>query len=521
MNEINVASNASALTRIKKKLNNVFETIGEYYKKSLLRSISVANLKEICRNRGIKGYSKKAKSELVNFLFTSLKEKEIDKILLILSETIKEIHEFKEMEEGRIRKLIDIITRGGQLLDAKPNNIIALYYNGKAFKKLQEPQETLRYFDKIIEKYPLLEQRTKNKLYNIMDDVLTTKGEILISMKRFDEALEHLDKSLEMDKTNGFYNKLNYLEMKGEIYQELNDEEGQLKTYRKMDEHPPADLKIGTILINRGKFAESRKILENMYGCESHDTLWAPAQLQIARAAAIQNKKGEMIEYLKKAMRTTIFFMNDASHYSKRDLIEDIEHIPDFDKYRNTKEFQFVLNFEWELEDEIELVNKLDHYIKEKELNPEQQNLTNLNLIAYLCKYVESDIYLDFNLDQNGLISNSKSIMIIPNSMVDHFRGNDYKVNYAKFKFFQDKLNWINPLDPSKSSYVFNKFTYKKDDIETALKIIEGPIEALIPARPFPLILKNVKTSSPYIRSSNEYREHKRRKSYDYSILIY
>jgi len=525
--KIGAASNTSALTRIKEKKNNVFEFFDENYKYSLLRSISVTKLKEICRNREIKGYSGKAKSELVQLLLTSLNENKVNKMLLNLSNTIKEISEAKEMKEKRIQKRIDIIIRGERILKVNPNNILALYYNGIVFMKFQEFQETLQYFDIIIEKYSNLKERTRNKLVRIVD-VFTTKGEILIKMGRFDEALKHLDQSMELANIYNLSIKFECLRLKAEIYKELNDEDGQLEVYNQMDEYSFAHLMIGTILVNKREFNEAKKILENMIGCESQDTLWAPAQLQLARAAAMQNEKEQMIDYLKEAMRTTVIFMHHSAHYSKQQLIEDIDKTLEFDRFRETKEFQFIFNFEWELEDEIELANRIEHYIKEKKIKPEHLNRFNLNLINYLCEYGERDIYLRFNLDQNTLINNSKSILVVANNIPDQYIEDNvryYKGNLPQFRFHQEKLEKIEYFDNhsniSYKDFNFKEFTYNKDDVETALKIIKNPDEILIPERAFPLILKNLRAKYPYNERGGMYRRYERRKSYDYSILIY
>ena len=522
-----LVNNIGTLERIKKKGDNIFESIDEYEKNSLLRSVSVANLKEICRNRGIKGYSGKAKAELIKLLLISLQEEEINKLLIEFSETIKEIAEFKEAREKIIRERIAIFSRGEQLLKVNPNNILALYYNGMILIKFQEFHETLRYFDIIIEKYPTLKERTRNKLVRIID-VFTTKGEILIKMGRLDEALKHLDRSMELSKIYNLCIEFECLQLKAEIYEELNDEDGQLEVYVQMDEYSLAHLKIGTILVNKGKFDEAKKILKNMRGCESNDTLWAPALLQLARTAAIQNEKEQMVDYLKEAMRTTIIFMNNARSYSKQQLIEDIEKTPEFDRFRRTEEFQFIFNFNWELEDEIELANRIEHCIKEKEITPEQLNRSNLNLINYLCEYSERDIYLRFNLDQDILINDSKSIVVVANNMLDQYieeNARYYKGSHPQFSFHQEKLEKIEYFDNhsniSHKDFSFKEFAYDKDDIETALKIIKNLDEILIPERLFPLILKNLRTKYPYNERGGMYKRWEKRKSYDYSILIY
>ena len=219
-------------------------------------------------------------------------------------------------------------------------------------------------------------------------------------------------------------------------------------------------------------------------------------------------------------MRTTIFFYPDSGHYSKGNLIQDIKQTSDFNKYRDTEEFQFVLNFEWEREDEIELESKMNHYFKEKKLNPEELDPAHLGLIEYLCKYPDSEIYLDFDLDERreNLINRSRSIMIVSNDN-EFLKNLRYNVTYSQnnIESFHWKLEKIKELTKStEKTYKFNGIKFNKVDIETALKISEGHINALIPDKFYPLIL----TSTPSFLGKEDYRVNKKRKSYDYSILI-
>ncbi|MCK4383857.1 MAG: hypothetical protein KAW66_11220, partial [Candidatus Lokiarchaeota archaeon] len=399
----------------------------------------------------------------------------------------------------------DAIAHSNKILDSDPDNIDALERKSYALIGLKKLDEALRCKDIILKLEP------KNC------DVLEEKGDLLIEMGRDNEALRILDKLLELECGDVYY-----LGKKAEIYKKLNDTEAELDCYSKMIEydHPPALLNKATILIDRGEFDDAIKLLNRMYGCESHDTLWAPALLQKARAAAIQNDKENMIENLKKAMRTTISFVGTAHHYSKQYLIEDIEETSEFDKYRTTEEFQFVMNFEWEREDEIELENKIKHYLEKKNLNPEQLETDHLGLIEYLCKYPESNIYLDFILDEKRklLINSTKSITIVSN---DHMilKNLRYGSNYYKDKTesFSRKIKKIEDITgPNEKSYNLNRIRYKKDDIKTAIKILGGDIDALFPETIFPLILTSI---SSFI-GEDAYRVYRKRKSDRYSVLI-
>lgn len=286
-----------------------------------------------------------------------------------------------------------------------------------------------------------------------------------------------------------------FWEKKAKKFKKLGDQERELQVYNKFIEKSgftsPYVLRKGTLLVDMGEFDEALKILKSLYGCESHDTIVAPAQLQMARASAIQGKKDDMIEYLKKAMRTTIFFAFSSGHYSKCNLIKDIKQTPEFDKYRDTEEFQEVLNFEWEREDEIKLENKMKHYLSEKQINPELIDPIRLRLIEYLLAYSESDVYLDFNFGLNWLVNSSNSILIVKDEMLDFQGIVKGRAHYAEFNFSQDKLTSIRHLDIPNKTYHIKDVVYNKADVETVLKIFEGHLDVDILEEPNALIISD------------------------------
>lgn len=350
------------------------------------------------------------------------------------------------------------------------------------------------------------------------------------SIKEFAEKEQN--KLQKRNETISYYNALEsdpnliyHLQKEARKFRKLKDKKRELECLSimiKIDAYAPALLRKATILIDRGEFDKAIVLLDKMYGCESHDTLWAPALFQKARAAAIRNNKEDTIENLKKAMRTTIFFKSSLGHYSKRELIGAIRSASEFDKYRDMEEFQFVVNFEWEREDDIELENKMKRYFKEKNLNPEQLDPAQLGLIEYLCKYPESKIYLDFDLDEKRehLINRSKSVMIVCNDceILKNLK-NSRNVTYTQDKIepFSWKLEEIKELTkPTEKTYNFDGIKYKKDDIETVLKIIEGYVHALIPDKPYPLILYSTSTFG----GKEDYKVYTKRKSDNYSTII-
>ena len=74
----------------------------------------------------------------------------------------------------------------------------------------------------------------------------------------------------------------------------------------------------------------------------------------MARVAALQDKKDEVIDYLTKAMKTTLFFKRRSPHYSKRNLIDDIENTMEFIFYRDLPEFKSIYQIKEEKYGEYE-----------------------------------------------------------------------------------------------------------------------------------------------------------------------
>lgn len=493
----------------------IFEGISEGVKKSLLHGASGEILKQVCRSRGIKGFSGKKKSELVCFVFTKLSEEELKKVFIELSKNVERIKDFVEREQNRIRKYNDVITQSDELLRSDPNNITAWDKKIDALIRLKNLEEALQCVDnhpQIIGEgsYEFLEKKTN----------------LLTIMERNEEALKIINNATIIESEAPYV-----LELKAEIYRNLKDEEGEFECCRKIINkahyfNAPMFLRTATIMIDRGEFAEAVALLDQMYGCESHDTLWAPALFQKARAAALQNNLEDMLENIKRAMRTTVFFSWDSGAYSKYRLLGDIARASEFDKYRGAEEFQFILNFDWEREDEIELENKMKHYFKVKNLNREKLDAAHLGLIEYLCRHPESEIYLDFDFDETRrqvlLTNKSESIAILAN---DHYilknikKSPKFLVDYIRDEFepFHWKLEEIKKVTkPAETTYNFDGVKYKKVDVDNVLEILKEAIHAYIPNKRYPLIL----TSSEYSLIEDDYKTFTKRKSYDYSILI-
>ena len=116
-------------------------------------------------------------------------------------------------------------------------------------------------------------------------------------------------------------------------YRTSSNKSKELECYDILDESGSYNLssedflRKGTLLVDTGKLEEAFEILDSLYGCEGHDTVVAPAQLQLARISAIQGKEGKMLFYLKEAFQTTVFFerYDPYSYYKTRVLREDIK----------------------------------------------------------------------------------------------------------------------------------------------------------------------------------------------------
>lgn len=312
-------------------------------------------------------------------------------------------------------------------------------------------------------------------------------------------------------------------EKKVEKYRDRGNKKKELECYVEITEAWGCDIPSyisfnkGTVLFDLGRYDEAFQILDNLYGCESHDTIVAPAQLQLARISAIQGKEEDVLFYLKEAFRTTIFFDFSSGHYSKRELREDIERIKVFDKYRDTKEFQEVINFNWEREDEFELEIKMRDYLRKKKINPQYLDPIRLRLIEFLCKYPESDVYLNFDIETMWLVNPSKSIVITKKDIMDFPARRKGKFRYAKLNFSRESLKSVESFYLGKTTYNFEESTYSKENIEIVQKIIEGPADVQI--------YENFLLFEPlsYSRSmdNKSYRVYAKRRDNNYNVILF
>ncbi len=309
-------------------------------------------------------------------------------------------------------------------------------------------------------------------------------------------------------------------------YRASGNKTKELEYYDILEEEPSWNLssndflRRGTLLVDTGKLEEAFEILNSLYGCEGHDTVVAPAQLQLARISAILGKEEKMRFYLKEAFRTTVFFERYERYfyYRTKELRADIKTVKEFESYRNTQKFKKLVNFDWKEEDEIELNNKISHYIDIKKINPEHLDPNHLGLIEFLVKYSESEISLDFTIENGWLTNSSNSIIIIKKSFLNLPKEKKGMARLANLEFSQGHLTCIKSIYSDEEFHDFEEVVFTQKIIEPVQKIIEGRVDVHI--------YKNFLVFEPlsYERSSSDWRSYRvydeRRDNDYYAIAV-
>ena len=349
-----------------------------------------------------------------------------------------------------------------------------------------------------------------------------------------------IDLFLKEDSDEFDYHK--WLEMT-QNYQDQGDKEKELECYNILANSEDwcmssaNFLRKGTLLVDMGRLEEAFQILDNLYGCESHDTIVASAQLQLARISAISGKEDKMFFYLKEAFRTTVFFDTPSlGGYSASQLFFEIERIREFDPYRESEEFQKLINFDWKREDEIELKIVINDYLRKKKINPKYLDPIRLGLVEFLCKYPESDIYLDFDIEGLWLANSSKSVLIINKTLIESFyrekiKSRSYQdkegqhhyaiggsVHGAHINFSQGSLESIKSYYTEEETYTFEKGEYKKETIEIVQKIIEGSSDVTVYDNFLEFKPESYTRSPPDWRS---YRVYQSRRDNNYHVFTF
>ena len=271
-------------------------------------------------------------------------------------------------------------------------------------------------------------------------------------------------------------------------YQASGNKTKELEYYDILEEEPSWNLssddflRRGTLLVDTGKLEEAFEILNSLYGCEGHDAVVAPAQLQLARISAILGKEEKMLFYLKEAFRTTVFFERYERFfcYKTKELREAIKSVTAFESYRTNKKFQELVDFEWDKEDEIELKNKIKQYLEIKKVNLDSLHPIQLDLLEFLCKYPESEISLDFTIDKAWLTNSSNSVIIIKKSFINLPKEKKGMSRRANIEFSQGYLTRIQTLHIDEVTYDFEEGIFTQNVIEPVQKIIEGRVDVHI-----------------------------------------
>jgi len=103
-------TNRDVLARIKQKVEDPLKNLSVQYQKELLENTTSAFLKDLCKTRGIRGYSGKNKSFISGLIVANLPKDDLGELLNSLSETIKRIKYYKNYWQERFLKDADTIT---------------------------------------------------------------------------------------------------------------------------------------------------------------------------------------------------------------------------------------------------------------------------------------------------------------------------------------------------------------------------------------------------------------------------
>lgn len=207
---------------------------------------------------------------------------------------------------------------------------------------LQTTYELLKESIYILEQYPT----------NL--DAWETKGEALIELGRYEDALLCFNKTLELEP----YEQYSLLMNKANIHKVLHNEDEELECYTKLiDRHPnyypDAKIRKALILIKRREFDEAIILLDELRSSTCNlDVIWPLALFHKARVMATLGEKRKMFQILKEAFRQAAFYSFSSGHTSRNEIISLINDCPEFDKYHASEELQAIIKFNGEYEDD-------------------------------------------------------------------------------------------------------------------------------------------------------------------------
>lgn len=357
-------TNRDVLARIKLKVENPLKSLSEGHQKDFLQDVSSVVLKEICKTRGIKGYSGKNKSSLSDLIVANLPKTEFEELLNTLSETEKKIKNYKNHWQKQFKRESNTVTRSDEILQSEPYNISALKDKSYALNLLGEVEEVFRIYDVILsidsnngyimgEKADLLAEqgRFEEAVYwyekaleipgwygGIQGDYIAKKGKLLITMNRIDEAIKLIKNALDDYRTGithlEFINEDGWEDLR-DLYETLiglqykyEDEEAILISYTNWGNHlkalynfcpPDVFLEKAKLLEKKEDYEEAQKALdiiikevqgEVKFDIPFHNSeyfldrckYWQEALFHKARIYALQDDKANAMKNLKRAV---------------------------------------------------------------------------------------------------------------------------------------------------------------------------------------------------------------------------
>lgn len=175
---------------------------------------------------------------------------------------------------------------------------------------------------------------------------------LLTKLEKYKKALEYLDKATDLEPGD-----MNLWEDKVEIYKKLEDAEGEFNCYEKMLIHHPGYTEAlvgrGRMLIDKGRYSEAIILLNEVEGAHNWDNLWPYAIFHKARAAALQEEKNKALDLIVKSIRSGAALCEVSGKYRVDLKIKElIMKYPEFDKYKNLKEFMSILSHDYNTEEE-------------------------------------------------------------------------------------------------------------------------------------------------------------------------
>ena len=152
--------------------------------------------------------------------------------------------------------------------------------------------------------------------------------------------------------------------------------------------------------------------------------------------------------------------------YSIEELFEDIRLSPEFNGLfdPSNQDFQFILHPE----------KKISHFCKAKKIDWEGLAEIQREMITYLCKNVGPDIYLEFELNEDKMLTDKDMVMAIAT------KGSN--LMYIKYDFEEslEELKMSGEFIDNDETYKIKGNLYKKEYVDNALKIIGATDDQII-----------------------------------------